>query len=96
MEITIKKVAERNGVERFVLVNPQTREVLTSGDASEPALRRFFAARGVAKVVLDRCLERARDLYAAANSLSTSEDDESDVSDLLQELGFGGDDNEAD
>ena len=60
MDVAIKKVAERDGQERFVLVNAGTREVLTINDVSESTLRRFFKQRGADDELIDECLDRAR------------------------------------
>ena len=98
MEIAIKKVAERDGDERFVLVNPTTREVLTVHDVSASTLRRFFQQRGASEALFDECIERARASYqdrsqhaaaAVSEASDTIEDDE-----LLFDLGLG--DNDAD
>jgi hypothetical protein len=60
VDVAIKKVAERDGQERFVLVNASTREVLTVNDVSEPTLRRFFQQRGANGELVNECLDRAR------------------------------------
>jgi len=60
VDVAIKKVAERDGRERFVLVNASTRKVLTVNDVSEATLRRFFHQRGANDDLIDECLDRAR------------------------------------
>lgn len=95
MDVAIKKVTERDGEDRFVLVNIQTREVLTVHDASEKTLRRYFTERGASPQLLDRCFERARKRFqqprasskVAVNQTSDTMGDD----DLLIELGLADD-----
>lgn len=95
MDVAIKKVAERNGQERFVLVNPNTREVLTVNDVSETTLRSFFKQRGMSGGLIDECIDRARQRHRTppdrpgvpvSDASDTMGDD-----DLLFELGLGED-----
>ena len=99
MDVTIKKVTERDGQERFVLVNAKTRDVLTVHDVSEPTLRRFFLQRGMSDELIDGCLVRARERYQQdIRGSQSSVDEASDTipdDDLLFELGLGADDDDA-
>ena len=96
MDVAIKKVAEREEQERFVLVNATTREVLTVHDVSESTLRRFFKQRGMTDELFEDCLTKARDRYQdRAEKSSAPVSDASDTiedDDLLFELGLGADD----
>jgi hypothetical protein len=95
VDVAIKKVAERDGQERFVLVNAITREVLTVNDVSEPTLRRFFEQRGTNGQLLDECFDRARRQHGESsrkanvpvNQASETMGDD----DLLFELGLDDD-----
>lgn len=95
MDVAIKKVGEREESERFVLVNAKTRQVITTNDVSEGAIRRFFQKKNIKKDLLDRCFERARQRYAqTANAAKVSESaDTMDEDDLLFELGLDDDAN---
>jgi hypothetical protein len=92
VDIAINKVGQRDGVERFVLVSTESREVVTVRDVTEDALRRFFSQLGVTSSFLDQCLTRARERYdrSAKNGRppvsDTAETREGD--DLLLELGL--------
>ena len=95
MDVAIKKVAERDGQERFVLVNASTREVLTVNDVSEATLRRFFRQRGANDNLIEECLDRARLKHGSSgrkanvpvNQASETMGDD----DLLFELGLDDD-----
>ena len=96
MDVAIKKVSERDGKDRFVLVDVTTREVVTVNDVSEATIRRFFRAQGVSNELLTDCLTKARKDYGqrlhkvhvpASDSQETMGDD-----DLLFELGLIEDD----
>ena len=96
VDVAIKKVSERDGKDRFVLVNATTREVITVNDVSEASLRRFFRDRGASDEMLNNCLDRAREHFGerarkqsvpASDAQETMGDD-----DLLFELGLGNDD----
>lgn len=93
MDVAIKKVAERDGQERFVLVNPTTREVLTVNDVSEQTLRRYFEQRGATSDLIEECLDRARRRHdQSAPKASVPVNDASETmgdDDLLFELGLG-------
>jgi hypothetical protein len=90
VDIAIKKVGRRDGKERFVLVNTETREIVTVNDVSEAALRRFFRQRGVTEELLNQCLERARRRYdeAAKRSPVDEHADTMEGDDLLFQLGL--------
>jgi hypothetical protein len=90
VEIAIKKVGQRDGKERFVLVSTQTREVITVSDVSETSLRRFFLQRGVTKELIDQCLARARRRYDETASRSPVDEnaDTMEGDDLLFQLGL--------
>ena len=89
MDVAIKKVGQRDGKERFVLVSPKTREIVTVSDVTEAALRRFFEKRGVASKTIDQCLARARRRYDEA-APKTPVDEHADTrgDDLLFQLGL--------
>lgn len=96
MDVAIKKVSEREGTDRFVLVNPTTREVVTVNDVSEATLRRFFREKGASEEVIDECLAKARKNYGersrkASVPVSDAQETMGD-DDLLFELGLGEDD----
>lgn len=90
MEIAIKKVGQRDGKERFVLVSTETREIITVKDVSEEPLRRFFLQLGVADEVINQCLARARRRYdeAARRSPVDENADTMEGDDLLFQLGL--------
>ena len=102
MDVSIKKVGERDGAERFILVNSKTRDVITKGDASERAIRRYFHDLGTDEELISACFQRARHRYAQAAQHEKEEPSPSDANldasdtvdddDLLFELGL--DDNE--
>lgn len=60
MDVMIRKVGERDGKERFELVNVQTGDVITSKDASESSVRRYFKGKGLSNKYLDECFQKAR------------------------------------
>jgi len=90
VDVTIKKVSQNDGAERFLLVDSVTRQVLTVHDTSEQALRRFFTKRGADSGLIDQCFERARQRYAETTQAQPSVDQAADTSedDLLAGLGF--------
>ena len=90
MDVTIKKVSQNDGDERFLLVDSVTRKVLTVNDTSEQAIRRFFKKLGAESGLIDQCLERARQRYAEISRAQPVVDDAADTSedDLLAGLGF--------
>jgi len=90
VDVSIKKVSETKGGERFVLVDTATRKVLTVHDTSEKSLRRFFAARGAATATIDECLARARERYSERSESQPNVDQAADTSedDLLAGLGL--------
>lgn len=63
VDIAIKKTGHRGGVERFILVNAKTREVITVHDVTEESLRRYFRQRRIPDGTVDQCLARARERY---------------------------------
>jgi hypothetical protein len=91
VDVSIKKVGQRDGQERFVLVNTKTRQVVTANDVSEKSIRRFFRQLKAPDKLIDKCLQRARERYAAeskpvpqvSQTAETTEDE-----DLLFELGL--------
>jgi hypothetical protein len=93
LDVTIKKVGQRAGQDRFILVQFQTRKVLTVHDVSARALRRFFHQRGVAEEVIETCLRVARSRYEQDRPRSQANEAAETVEDhdLLFELGLGGD-----
>ena len=91
VDVAIKKVGQRDGKDRFVLVNVKTRKVITVNDVSEGALRRFFHKRGTSDKLIDQCLQRSRHRYEKAAAASRSVDDGAatvEDNDLLFELGL--------
>lgn len=100
MDVTIKKVGQREGQDRFVLVAVTSRKVVTVNDVSARALDRFFLKRGVLRELIERCVQRAREQYAKDHkpprpavdeAAETIEDDN-----LLFELGLDGDEDSHD
>ncbi len=96
VDVAIKKVSERDGKDRFVLINATTREVVTVHDVSEATIRRYFGDKGASDAMLTDCLNKARKNYGknarkagvpANDAQETMGDD-----DLLFELGLGEDD----
>ena len=89
MEIAIKKVGQRDGVERFILVNNRTRQVITVRDVSEDALRRFFEQRKISGEAIDQSLARARKRFDDTPK-RTPVDETADTQgdDLLFQLGL--------
>ena len=96
VDVAIKKVSERDGKDRFVLINATTREVVTVNDVSEATIRRFFRDKGASNEMIADCLAKARKNYGpgsakasvpASDAQETMGDD-----DLLFELGLSEDD----
>ncbi|HUG69641.1 MAG TPA: hypothetical protein VMM76_17955 [Pirellulaceae bacterium] len=96
MDVAIKKVSERDGKDRFVLVNATTREVVTVNDVSEATIRRFFRDKGASDEMLADCLAKARKNYSqSARKASVPASDAQETmgdDDLLFELGLSEDD----
>ena len=96
VDVAIKKVSERDGKDRFVLVNATTREVVTVNDVSEATLRRFFLDKGASEEMLNSCLVKARKNFGdGARKASVPVSDAQETmgdDDLLFELGLGEDD----
>ena len=90
MDVSIKKIGERDGVERFVLINSETRRVMTAHDVAEGAIRRFFQQLGASDELIRDCLDRARRRFEQKAAESGELDAEED--DLLFELGLDEDD----
>ena len=90
VETAIKKVGQRDGKERFVLVNTETREIITVKDVTETSLRRFFKQRGVKDDVIEQCITRARRRYDEAPKRSPVDEhaDTMEGDDLLFQLGL--------
>ena len=85
MEVSIKKVGERDGGERFILVNSETRRVISANDIDEAAIRRFFSQLGADDDLIDVCIERARERFNEPGEDDLTGEDEDD---LLFELGL--------
>lgn len=96
MDVAIKKVSERNGQDRFVLVNAATREVVTVHDVSETTIRRYFHGKGANDETISECLARARKKYGEGTSKASVPVDDAQETmgddDLLFELGLSEDD----
>lgn len=96
VDVAIKKVSERDGKDRFVLVNATTREVVTVNDVSEATIRRFFRDKGASDEMLADCLAKARKDYGrGARGASVPANDAQETmgdDDLLFELGLSEDD----
>jgi hypothetical protein len=90
VDVTVKKVSQNDGHERFLLVDSRTRKVLTVNDISEQTIRWFFEKLGADSGLIDQCLERARQRYAETSQAQPSVDHAADTSedDLLAGLGF--------
>jgi hypothetical protein len=95
LNVSIKQVGQREGQDRFVLVNTITRKVLTVSDVSEQSLRRYFRAEGVAEEVIADCLRTARRRYSTKVAQQREPVDQGaetiEDEDLLFELGLEGD-----
>ena len=93
MNVAIKKVSQTESGERFVLVEPSTRQILTVHDASEKALRQYFAGLGADSETVDACFERARERYARNSEAQPVVDQAADTDgdDLLAGLGLDDD-----
>ncbi|MDA1052796.1 MAG: hypothetical protein O3C40_20265 [Planctomycetota bacterium] len=96
MDVAIKQVSQRDGKDRFVLVNATTREVVTVNDVSEATIRRFFRDNGASEEMLESCLAKARKNYGdgarmASVPVSDAQETMGD-DDLLFELGLSDDD----
>lgn len=96
VDVAIKKVSERAGKDRFVLVNATTREVVTVHDVSEATIRRFFRDKGASDEMIADCLAKARKNYGpGAPKVSVPANDAQETmgdDDLLFELGLSEDD----
>ena len=96
VDVAIKKVSERDGKDRFILVNATTRQVITVNDVSEATLRRFLRDKGASEDLLNDCVAKARKNYGkgtrkASVPVSDAQETMGD-DDLLFELGLGDDD----
>jgi hypothetical protein len=94
VDVAIKKVGERDGQDRFILVNAGTRQVVSSNDVSEKSLRRFFRQLGADDHLIGQCIQRARDRYATKSDSAPRINDAADTmedEDLLFELGLDDD-----
>ena len=98
MNITIKKVGQRDGKDRFILVDATTRKVLTVDDVSEESLRRYFRQQGANVEMIENALSMARQRYAkpspAGDGRVDHDADTLDDDDLLFDLGPGGSDSD--
>lgn len=98
MDVTIKKIGQRDGEDRFILLDPATRQILTVDDVSERALRRFFRKHGASDALIDEALLTARRRYAKRNTERQEANVDQaaetiDDTDLLFELGLEDDAN---
>ena len=59
VDVAIKKVSERDGKDRFVLINATTREVVTVNDVSEATIRRYFGDQGASEAHVNGCEARS-------------------------------------
>lgn len=95
MDVAIRQVGQRDGQDRFILVDVRTRKVVTQNDASARAIERFFRKRGVSDALIQRCLEQARQQYQQTESAARPPVDEAaqtiEDDNLLFELGLEGD-----
>lgn len=94
MDITIKKVGQRDGKDRFILVNATTRKVLTVDDVPEEALCLYFRQQGASDELIENALSTARQRYAEVASAADARVDNAadtmdDDVDLLSDLGLG-------
>jgi fructose-1-phosphate kinase PfkB-like protein len=96
VDVAIKKVSQRDGKDRFVLVNAKTREVVTVHDVSEATIRRYFRGKGASEETINGCLAKARkDFGEGARKASVPANDAQETmgdDDLLFELGLNDDD----
>jgi hypothetical protein len=84
MDILVEKIGEREGKERFVLVNSKTHKVITVKDVSEPTLRKFLRGKGAKDDFIDECLQKARKRFEKTNHKAEEEDD----FDIFNEVDF--------
>ena len=78
MDVSIKKIGQRDGKERFELVDFVSREVVTVNDVSEATLRAYFHKRGVGDDTLDDCFMQARESYEQATASGPPVDNAAD------------------
>lgn len=64
MDVRIEKVGERNGQDRFRLVNAGSGAPITVQDNSEETIRKYFRGKGLSKGYLDECFQKARSRFS--------------------------------
>lgn len=64
MDVRIEKVGERNGQDRFRLVNASSGAPVTVQDNSEETIRKYFRGKGLSKGYLDECFQKARSRFS--------------------------------
>lgn len=88
MDIAIEQIGERDGKERFVLVNVKTKKVITERDVSEPTLRKWLMEKFGDKAMIDKCFDKARKRFKKPAVGSATVDDELDFDEFLSEIGL--------
>ena len=84
MKVAIQKVGERDGRERFVLVNYKTHETITVKDVSEPTLRKWLTGKGMDAAAINEGFRKAKKRY----DLDAAENDDTDFDEFLTEIGL--------
>ena len=84
MKVAIQKVGERDGRERFVLVDYKTHETITANDVSEPTLRKWLVSKGMDVAVINESFRKAKKRY----DLDAAGNDDTDFDEFLNEIGL--------
>ena len=88
MNVVVQKVGEKDGVERFVLLNQKTGDVITKNDVSEPTLRKYLLGAGETEKLIDDCLHKARRRYDKSHASKDDDADQEGLDDIFSEIGL--------
>ncbi len=85
MNVVIEKFGERDGQERFVLLNMKTGDVITKRDVSEKTLRKYLKGIGESAKLIDLGFAKARSRFEKKHNESAEQEDD-ELSDIFSEI----------
>lgn len=85
MNVVIEKSGERDGKERFVLLNMNTGEVITKRDVSEVTMRKYLTSIGETSKLIDEGFAKARLRFQKKHDDSVAQEDD-ELSDIFSEI----------
>ena len=88
MKVVVEKVGEKDGMDRFVLADMATGQVITKKDVSEPTMRKYLKSTGESDKLIDQCFEKARKRFEKAQM---EREDEGELEDIFSEISLEGD-----